>query len=304
MAAQPEFWHVIVSPKQVGGAKARIRDDAVVVDKTRDWIEERILEPRRQGVAIAVAGNTLDWDDVQRVRISVSDESSDALIPRIKAKDRAASVSVVGGPGYKWRAAAGARDMTDELIVGPPGTNAESGPAPARVDRRRVMVIYGRDGEARRAMFDFLRALGLEPGEWRRLVAETEKASPYIGEVLERAFESAGAVVVFFTPDDEAKLRDEFITSGDPDHERNLTAQARPNVIFEAGMAFGLHPDRTLLVELGTLRPFSDIFGRHVVRLDGTEQPLRDIAGRLEIAGCAVDQSGDDWADPNRFPKR
>jgi hypothetical protein len=144
---------------------------------------------------------------------------------------------MLGGPSYKWRAASYAKDVTDDLIEGPPGTSAEAGAAPDRVDDRRVMVVYGRDGEARRAMFDYLRALGLEPAEWRKLVAETEKGAPYIGEILERAFERAAAVVVLFTPDDEAKLRDELLSDGDPDYERSPTPQARPNVLFEAGMA-------------------------------------------------------------------
>jgi len=302
MGSAPEFWHVIVTPKQGRGSKSERRDDAVAVDKAREWIEDRILEPRRQGQAIAVAGQTMEWIEIERIRITVSNRPSDALVSEIKAEDRASPVTMFGGPGYKWRAAARGIDVTDELIVGPPGTSSESGPAPPRVNRRRVMVVYGRNPEARRAMFDFLRALGLDPAEWRKLVAETDKATPYIGEILERAFENAAAVVVLLTPDDEAKLRDDYIRETDPDFERNLTPQARPNVLFEAGMAFGLHPDRTVLVELGALRPFSDIFGRHVVRLDGTEQPLRDICGRLKTAGCTVDDSGDDWADPDRFP--
>jgi hypothetical protein len=54
-------------------------------------------------------------------------------------------------------------------------------------------------------------------------------------------------------------------------------------------------------VELGSLRPFSDVYGRHVVRLGGTEKPLRDIAQRLNDAGCDVDTSGSDWASPEIF---
>jgi predicted nucleotide-binding protein len=302
-ASQREYWHVIVSPKQAGRKGSR-RDDAVVVDKDRDWINRRILEPRRQGHTIAVAGQTFEWTEIERIQITVSEIPADTLIEQLKARDRASSVAVIGGPGYMWRAAAAAHDVTDDLIEGPPGSASERGPAPTRVDARRVMVVYGRDGDARRAMFDFLRALGLQPAEWTKLVAETEKAAPYIGEVLDRAFEGAAAVVVLFTPDDEAKLRDEFIRPSDPHYERNLTPQARRNVLFEAGMAFGLHPDRAILVELGEVRPFSDVFGRHVVRLDGTDAPLRDIANRLRTAGCEIDDSGDDWADPSRFRQR
>jgi predicted nucleotide-binding protein len=300
----PEYWNVIVSPKYTG--TGRPNDDAVAVDKDRAWIDQRILEPRSGGRPIAVSGQTFRWDEIERIRITVADIPSAEKIKQIKIQDRNSQVVAIGGPSYKWRAASYASDMTDDLIDGPPGPSdaAPMAAATAAADPRRVMVVYGRDGQARRAMFDYLRALGLDPGEWRTLVAETEKGAPYIGEVLDRAFERAAAVVVLLTPDDEAKLRDPFLTNRDPDHERELTPQARPNVLFEAGMAFGTHPDRTVLVELGHMRPFSDVFGRHVVRLDGTPAPLRDIANRLKAAGCAVSDNGDDWADPDRFPER
>jgi hypothetical protein len=60
-------------------------------------------------------------------------------------------------------------------------------------------------------------------------------------------------------------------------------------------MAIGRDPRRTILVELGDVRPFSDIAGRHAVRLDGTPKTRLDLAIRLETAGCEVDRSGSDW---------
>jgi len=64
------------------------------------------------------------------------------------------------------------------------------------------------------------------------------------------------AVVVLFSPDDEAKLRAEFLKATDGPDERTLTGQPRPNVLFEAGMAFGSKPDNTVSVQLGEMRPF------------------------------------------------
>ncbi len=226
------------------------------------------------------------------------------IIEQLKAKDRASSVAFIGGPSYEERVAYAANDITDELIEGPPGSLApgpERAEALSQSDPRAVMVVHGRNEAARLAMFDLLRALGLKPLEWGDLVSGTGRGAPYVGEVLEHAFQRARAVVVLFTPDDEARLRAPFRGPRVPDEEAQLTGQARPNVLFEAGMAFAVRPDRTVLVEIGEIRPFSDIGGRHVVRIDGTAKPLRDIARRLQAAGCEVDLSGDDWSYGGRF---
>lgn len=168
------------------------------------------------------------------------------------------------------------------------------------VDPRDVFVVVGRNTEANTAMFAFLRAINLKPIEWSMAIAATGSGSPYIGDALEKAFAQAQAVVVFMTPDDIAQLREEY-ANGPDDPELQPTPQARPNVLFEAGMALGLHPDRTILVELGSLRSFSDVAGRHAVRIDNTPAKRNDLATRLRNAGCAVDTSGSDWYGAGDF---
>lgn len=170
------------------------------------------------------------------------------------------------------------------------------------VDRRKVMVVCGRNQPAIDDLFSFLQAIDLRPAGWSKLVQDTGSAAPYIGEVLERAFATAQAVVVLATPDDVAALRPVYCGDAEPSHETDLTPQARPNVLFEAGLAFGSHPNRTILVELGALRPVSDLSGRHAIRLTGTSGPLREIARRLETAGCTVDLDSDAWLQPERYP--
>lgn len=169
------------------------------------------------------------------------------------------------------------------------------------VDPRCVFVVYGRNDSARNALFAFLRAIGLHPLEWTEIVRQTGKGAPYIGEVLQTGFSIVQAVVVLLTPDDEARLREPYRTSGDPSFETTLTPQARPNVIFEAGMALGLFPDRTVIVELGHLRPMSDTVGRHVIRMDDSLGKRQELAQRLESAGCAVNRMGTDWLSSGDF---
>lgn len=165
---------------------------------------------------------------------------------------------------------------------------------------KRVFVVHGRNTEARDSMFDFLRAVDLRPIEWSQAVAMTGEASPYIGQVLDAAFDAAQAVVVLMTPDEVAYLRSEY-ASGESDPQRQPEAQARPNVLFEAGMAMGRDAGRTVLVELGDVRPFSDVAGRHAVRLTDTATSRKNLADRLETAGCTVDRSGDDWLTKGDF---
>lgn len=166
-------------------------------------------------------------------------------------------------------------------------------------DPRTVFVVHGRNDTARRQMFDFLRTIGLQPLEWSEAVTMTGKAAPYIGEVLDTAFAAAQAVIVLFTPDEIAYLRSEYADDADP--ELNPSAQSRPNVLFEAGMATGRDSGRTVLVQLGDVRSFSDIAGKHVIRLDDSPARRKDLAQRLKTAGCDVNLSGEDWMRPDAF---
>lgn len=170
-----------------------------------------------------------------------------------------------------------------------------------RLSRETIFVVHGRDAVVRQEMFAFLRALGLNPLEWSAAVRMTGKGAPYIGEVLDTAFHHAAAVVVLLTGDDEARLLKKYVTKSDAKHETALTSQPRPNVLFEAGLAFGKEPNRTILVQFADVRPFSDVAGRHVLHFRGTSSDRNELATRLETAGCAVRRDGKDWLTAGNF---
>lgn len=170
-------------------------------------------------------------------------------------------------------------------------------------DPKAVLVVHGRNGKVTSALFEYLRALGLRPAEWGHLVKQTGQGSPYIGEVLGVAFRKAQAVVVLFTGDDEAQLLPALRKKGDPSHETRLTPQPRQNVLFEAGMAIGWDERRTIIVEFGERRPFSDIGGRHTIQITSGPDWRAALADRLRNTGCEVDQSGSHWLTAGRFPR-
>ncbi|MGO4615551.1 TIR domain-containing protein [Nocardia sp. 2TAF39] len=163
-------------------------------------------------------------------------------------------------------------DRVNELVEAGAGDSA---------DPRKVFVIYGRNRAARAEVFTFLRALGLEPIEWETAVRMTGQASPYVGEVLTEGFKAAQAVVVLQTPDDVVYLDGDLCDPDDPDGESQAQGQPRQNVFYEAGMAMAVSPARTVIVEFGRVKKFSDISGRHLVRLDNTPEKRQTLATRL-----------------------
>lgn len=165
---------------------------------------------------------------------------------------------------------------------------------------RSVFVVHGRNEDLRRSMFEFLRSINLAPMEWTTAVQLTGEGSPYIGQVLDAAFSHATAVVVLMTPDEVAYLQPRY-SAGDADPETEPAAQARPNVLFEAGIALGRDPRRTVLVEVGKVRPFSDVAGRHAIRLTNAVASRQALAQRLGDAGCEVNLTGTDWHSAGDF---
>jgi predicted nucleotide-binding protein len=71
--------------------------------------------------------------------------------------------------------------------------------------------------------------------------------------------------------------------------------------VFEAGMAMALNRDRTVLVEIGNVRPMSDTAGVNVIRFDGSISMRRALGKPLSTIGMSVDMDTDDWRDAGSF---
>ncbi|WP_206438030.1 nucleotide-binding protein, partial [Candidatus Protofrankia datiscae] len=289
-------------------------DEITQLDLDDRELEERVLAPYRAGRPIFLAGRSISPETIGKLRINRTDLPAKKLLSLVHADPvrRPDAGTAAEDVVARW-----GRDVTDEMIAQPAAVATipavataatvaipagAGGPDVRNVpDPRNVFVVHGRDTGARDAMFAFLRAVGLRPIEWNEAVRATGHPTPYIGEILTTAFASAQAIVVLLTPDDDARLAPAFWRPDDPPHERAYTGQPRANVLFEAGMAMAVDARRTVLVEVGRVRPFSDIAGRLVLHLNNSGQRRQELAQRLAAAGCPIDLGGIDWHSAGNF---
>lgn len=204
----PEFDKVSVSNRELVAFFAfflleELRDESVTPKRIRECYETALLQPPRNISDVMAKSNDFvkTKSGVQLVR-SARDQ-----IAKVLARKEEAGASV---------------------------TPSSAAPiaAPAAGRATNVMVVHGRNRGLRDAMFDFLRALKLNPIEWSEATRATGKGAPYVGEILDAAFDLAQAVVVLFTPDERVELERE-LCSGDAEFERERGYQARPNVFLK-----------------------------------------------------------------------
>ena len=151
-----------------------------------------------------------------------------------------------------------------------------------------VFIVHGRDEKARSDLAAVLERMGLQVVIFVDPIHWPKKGSPHAREVLESKMHSVTAVVVLMSGDDEGRLRSGLCADDESNKDGALERQARQNVIFEAGMALGLFPNRTVLVQTQRLRVPSDIDGVQYVRFDGSRGSHLELAHRLRAAGCRV----------------
>ncbi|MHA6969373.1 TIR domain-containing protein (plasmid) [Glutamicibacter bergerei] len=158
-------------------------------------------------------------------------------------------------------------------------------------DPRKVFIVHGRDTQTKDTLEQFLRYIEVSSLDWAEARRLTNSSSPTTLEIVQAGLNNAQAVIVIFTPDDEARLKDEFHNPFDGYDERKPTGQARQNVILEAGMALGIDAKRTVLVRRGKTRDISDIAGMHWLNLNNEWNDRSMLVDALVSAGVTVSRN-------------
>jgi predicted nucleotide-binding protein len=173
----------------------------------------------------------------------------------------------------------------------------------SKTKENTVFVVHGRDAKLRDAMYQFLGSLGLKALEWGHAIraARGKGGNPYVNDAVAKIMEQAQAIVVMLSPDDEAKLKDQFVQKHERSTEGKPQGQARPNVIFETGIAIGTHHRKTVMIQVGLVKSFTDIGGMHIPYLSNEDKSRHEFANRLKDLGCKINQDGDHWLRAGDF---
>lgn len=155
-------------------------------------------------------------------------------------------------------------------------------------DARAVFIVHGRNIALKDELAKFLMHIDVRPISWTEAAQATGKTMPYTLDIVRAGMAAAQAVIVIFSPDDEARLKPQFLKAHDGDQERTLTGQARQNVLLEAGMAMAMAPTRTVFVRVGRPREVSDIQGINWIDLDDTWDSRTRLSNELQAAGVKI----------------
>jgi predicted nucleotide-binding protein len=282
------------------------------VDLSKEDILNSILIPFKEKQHIFIQDKFFFYHTITEIQITFTKKYSRELNSVVEKqiaeeyKKYQESTSMIDAPFIKSkeeRIMMMGKDITNKLFqdVGLISKNKFLRTKHQVEDPKQIFIINGRNIEILNELNSFLRAAGLIPLDWEYLVRLTGQGSPYIGDVLDRGFEVSQAAIVLLTPDDVAALRRRFWKNDDSAEEINLSGQARINVYFEAGMAMAKYPDNTIFVQIGQVRSYSDIGGRHIIKFDGTEKKRENLLDRLASVGCLVDKKNEDWKKIGNF---
>ena len=224
--SEDEYYHVRITTKSNRG------NDELKLDLLKKQLTERFLIPYENGTVIIVNGKSIEPDDIERIKINRTNVDSSRLLPQIIAER---SENVVMVPiSDEWFVTDKGADITDELILGPPGykksddVNDSNGKRVVDIpENNKIFVVHGHDGDMKQTVARTLEKLGLEPV----ILHEQPNRGRAIIEKFEDYSEAISFAIILLSPDDKGCEANNF-----PEYAK---LRARQNVILELGYFIG-----------------------------------------------------------------
>jgi predicted nucleotide-binding protein len=248
---------------------------------TEEQLRERVLGPYEMGRPFTVNGKTIKPDEIDKIRISRGEMSVEDLLA--KGEEDAQRKGIIGLDDYfAW---CSCEEVTDDLILGPPGYKAR--PAEdvqlraGRGDKLRVFVVHGRDQGLAGAVGRFVEAVGLKPV----MLHEQPDHGRTVIEQFGRESD-VGFAVALWTGDDLGESQGALGTVGPAVEKESQSRRAPEDVIFELGYFLGRlgRPRVAIIMDEGVEMP-SDLHGIIYIRRadwkSGLYRALTDAGYRI-----------------------
>ena len=265
--SEDEYYHVRMTTKSDRG------NDEVKLDLSKEQLIERFLKPYENGTIILINGKPIESNDIERIKINRTDVDS-SLFPQITDN--------LLGP--EWFIFDKGENITDELILGPPGykkldnANNNNKIIKTKPETNKVFVVHGHDEEMKQTVARKLEKLDLEP----IILHELPNRARTIIEKFEASSEMISFAIVLLSPDDKGCEADNFPESA--------KLRTRQNVMLELGYFIGKLGRNNVLVLLKDEIDFehpSDIVGiLYTLFKDGWEF---EMVRELQSCGYDVD---------------
>jgi predicted nucleotide-binding protein len=311
------YYHVYI--EHGDPSKEGLRE-AYELDLSGGELTERIVNPYLNGETFICGGQPIDASSVRTIRIVATTESSDELIPRLKAMEYAVSkeTGISGWVSDEYSVIEHGENVTRAFIVHPPRKEKETSEKEEKMEKllsKKVFIVHGRDFEPVKDLKTMLTEFGLEPF----ILHEKPSKGKTLVEKLEY-YSNVGYAFVILTPDDFSSSADDvkkiFAKATGKEMDKlmpedvktvfenegaqativtiqlfdSIKLRARQNVIMEFGFFWGLlGRHRVCCLYKGEVELPSDMGGLVYVPFKKSVNEVRDkVISELREAGYEI----------------
>lgn len=247
-------------------------------------IKEEIVIPYLNGKEFTVDGYSLDKSEVKRFIIKESDCSSEEYATREQA-ELSPNIFMVILPRDIAESSDYTRDITRRILKEcesqiQEATSKSEAPIvtkpKAPMDKSKVFIVHGHDGEAKQAVARFVENLGFKA----IILHEQANSGQTIIEKIE-ANSNVGFGIVLYTHCDWGASKEE---------KDRLNPRARQNVIFEHGYLIGkIGRKNVCALVKGNIETPNDISGVVYIKMDESEAWKYQVAKEMKACGYDID---------------
>lgn len=269
-----KYYHVYIESND---PKARCFE----LDRTElSELKEDVILPYLKGDQFYFDGYLLRGTKVERILIMKSEISYEGYAKLRKQRSRypVSRSDILASSEYF-------NNITGEILKECQSLLQQATPKPealapskpkAPMDKSKVFIVHGHDGEAKQAVARFIEKLGLEA----IILHEQANAGKTIIEKIEE-YTNVGFGIVLYTPCDLGASQEK---------KDELKPRARQNVVFEHGYLMGkIGRENVCALLKGDIETPNDISGVVYIKMEGEKEWKYKVADEMKACGYDID---------------